>query len=112
MIEAVGVFRAVDHLEGDDSLVCVAGSHYALGLVKDSIPHTGVQDRFSVICFGDVFDDGFVGADFVFHCVGVEWPFWLNKSDAPNGSKGTCRVFKVSSSPSPDPKRYVKVGAL
>lgn len=39
------------------------------------------------------------------HIVGVEWPFGLNKSDAPNGSKGICRVFKVSSSPLGDPKR-------
>jgi hypothetical protein len=43
-----------------------------------------------------------------FHVFGVEWPFGLNKSDAPNGSKRICRVFKVSSSPSGDLKRYVR----
>ncbi len=28
-----------------------------------------------------------------------------NKTDAGNGSKAICRVFKVHTSPSPDPRR-------
>jgi hypothetical protein len=31
-----------------------------------------------------------------------------NKTDAGNGSYGTCRVIDASRSPSPDPKRYRK----
>jgi hypothetical protein len=31
-----------------------------------------------------------------------------NKTDAGNGSKAICRVFKAHPSPSPDPKRTAK----
>lgn len=92
VVEAVGVFRAVEHLEGDDSFVCVAGSHDALGLVKDSITYASVQDGFSILRFRYVFDDGFVGADFIFHDGGIDWPFEAEQNAADNGSIVVCHT--------------------
>lgn len=75
--------------------------------VESGVDDFGTLRHRDFLFIGDldlVFVDGL-------HVFGVEWPFGLNKSDAGNGSKRICCVFKVSSSPSPDLKRSTKKGS-